>query len=126
MVMLTELLDRWKGFAFPSRRWVVAPGARAFTLGGLGQESPLLVVVPSERDAEELVDDLRLFVPALLLPAWETLPFEHISPNLATMARRAEARDHLRRPDPQTVVVASVRAAIQRLSPSPPYPVSLR
>jgi transcription-repair coupling factor (superfamily II helicase) len=124
--MLTELLDRWKGFAFPSRRWVVAPGARAFTLGGLGQESPLLVVVPSERDAEELVDDLRLFVPALLLPAWETLPFEHISPNLATMARRAEARDHLRRPDPQTVVVASVRAAIQRLSPSPPYPVSLR
>lgn len=123
--MLSHLSDRWRGFVFPSRRWVVAPGARAFALAGMALQNPVLALVPSERDAEELVDDLALFTRALLLPAWETLPFEHISPNLATMARRAQGRDQLRRAEPETVVVAPVRAAIQRLSPSPPYPVTV-
>lgn len=123
--MLSHLCDRWRGFVFPSRRWVVSPGARAFALAGMALESPVLALVPSERDAEELVDDLALFTRALLLPAWETLPFEHISPNLATMARRAQGRDQLRRAELETVVVAPIRAAIQRLSPSPPYPVTV-
>ena len=52
-------------------------------------------MVPGEREAEELVDDLALFTDALHLPAWETLPFEHVSPNVATMAARAEARHAL-------------------------------
>jgi transcription-repair coupling factor (superfamily II helicase) len=85
---------------------------------------PILVVVPGERDAEELVDDLALFTDlAVLLPAWETLPFEHVSPNLTTMASRARARDLLEIGEPGTVVVGSVRAVTQRLSPSPVRPV---
>ena len=92
---LEILVDRWRAHHFPTGRWAVPGAARAFALAGLVRHGsgPLLVVVSSERDAEDLVDDLSLFTSsALLLPAWETLPFEHMSPNAATMARRAEAR----------------------------------
>ena len=120
---LSAFLDRWRGQHVPSRRWVVGAGARAFTLAGLAREGQVLAVTPSERDAEELYDDLLLFARAHLIPAWETLPFEHISPNLGTMARRAEGRFLLKNPAPDRVLVTSVRAALQRLSPSFPNPV---
>ncbi len=100
--------------------------ARALVVGGLirRRKGPLLVVVPSERDAESLASDLRLFIDEVLLfPAWETLPFEHVSPNMATMAHRAEARHRLAQVHDGLVVVASVRAAIQRVSDSPTSPV---
>ncbi len=84
----------------------------------------MLCIVPGEHDAEEMVDDLTLFTDqALALPAWETLPFEHVSPNVTTMASRARARDLLSVGDPGTIVVASVRAITQRVSPSPVRPV---
>ena len=84
----------------------------------------MLVVVPGEREAEELADDLGLFLDDVLLaPAWETLPFEHVSPNVSTMAHRAQAIDALA--SRSGVVVASVRSAIQRLSPSPRAPMTL-
>lgn len=83
-----------------------------------------MVVVPSEREAESLASDLRLFLyEVLLLPSWETLPFEHVSPNTATMARRAEARHRMAAAPPGLVVVASVRAAIQRVSCSSYEPI---
>ena len=101
------------------------PGARAFALAALARQSPVLAVVPSERDAEDLADDLALFADSYLIPAWETLPFEHVSPNLATMARRSEGLARVRQGTPG-VVVASVRAAVQRLSPSNPWPIVIR
>jgi len=107
--------------------WSVAPGGRAFAIAGLADRlgSPLLVVVPGERDAEELADDIALFADEVLLaPAWETLPFEHVSPNTATMAHRSQAR-HALEQGGRVVVVASVRGAIQRLSPSPYAPLTL-
>jgi transcription-repair coupling factor (superfamily II helicase) len=86
----------------------------------------LLVVVPGERDAEELADDLALFLDDVTLaPAWETLPFEHVSPNIGTMARRAQARHRLGRGGGPSVVVASIRSVIQRISPSSPDPLVL-
>jgi transcription-repair coupling factor (superfamily II helicase) len=88
-------------------------------------KGPLLAIVPGERDAEELAEDLALFHSAVvLMPAWETLPFEHVSPNAATMARRAEARHMLAAGEPGSVVVASARSVSQRISPSDPGPVS--
>jgi transcription-repair coupling factor (superfamily II helicase) len=109
-------------------RWVVSAGARAFAIAGLARKlgGAFLVVVPGERDAEELADDLALFADDVaLMPAWEILPFEHISPNASTMARRAEARHRLSNDGVPAIVVASVRAAIQRSSPSDPSPVIL-
>ena len=108
---------------------VVPPSLRAFFLAGLaiGSRAPVLAIVPGERDAEDLADDLELFVSgSRFLPAWETLPFEHVSPNVGTMASRAAARHALRAGAAGTVVVASVRAAVQRVSPSPTDPIVLR
>ena len=87
---------------------------------------PLLVVVAGEREAEDLVEDVAIFTGDVLqLPAWETLPFEHVSPNVVTMAARVEARHRLTM-DAPLVVVASVRAVIQRLSPTSVEPFVLR
>ena len=99
---------------------------RAFAIAGLAEAvgGPFLVLTPGEVESEELADDLALFLPDIeLAPAWETLPFEHVSPNTLTMGRRARARHRLASSDP-VVVVASVRSAVQRVSNSSVAPVT--
>ena len=130
-VPLGPLVDRWGTDARPETpgRLVIPPALRAFFLAGMAAaaEGPVLAVVPGEREAEDLVDDVSLFSGAVFhLPAWETLPFEHVSPAVTTMAARAQARHALGLAEPGTIVVASVRAATQRLSPSSPDPVLVR
>jgi transcription-repair coupling factor (superfamily II helicase) len=127
---LAPLLEVWRAASLPALDsvWAVAPGGRAFAVAGLFTqlEEPLLVVTSGETEAEELVDDLSLFTDRVIpAPAWETLPFEHVSPNSSTMALRARAR-HLLASGGPVLVVASVRAAVQRLSPSPYEPLRLR
>ena len=109
-------------------RVAVAASGRAFFLAGLAKfaEKPIFAIVPGERDAEELADDLELFSDKVyFLPAWETLPFEHVSPNTFTMARRSAARHALANGGAGTIIVGSVRAATQRISPSPTAPLEL-
>ena len=126
---LRVLLEQWKrglDVDIPGRV-VVPPSLRAYVLAasavGLGR--PVLAVVAGEREAEDLVDDVSLFLEDTHhLPAWETLPFEHVSPNVVTMARRIDARHRLRGED-AAVVVASVRAVTQRISPSRITPVAV-
>lgn len=84
---------------------------------------PVLAVVAGEREAEELAEDVALFTPDVIhLPAWETLPFEHVSPNVVTMAERVEARHRLTG-ERGFVVIASVRAVTQRVSPTTTNPL---
>jgi transcription-repair coupling factor (superfamily II helicase) len=123
-------LDVWSAASLPDLDgvWSVASGGRAFALAGLVEQvgQPTLVVVPGESDAEELGDDLGLFLnDVYLAPAWETLPFEHVSPNIVTMAHRARARHVLDTGSGPLIVVASVRSAIQRLSTSDYSPLVL-
>ena len=127
---LSPLLAAWRSAPLPDLDsvWAVAPGGRAFALAGLFEslEQSILVVIPGEGDAEELVDDLRLFTDGVVFaPAWETLPFEHVSPNTATMAMRSQARHRIQGEAP-VLVVASVRGAVQRLSSSSVAPIALR
>src|SRR5947209_18190463 len=102
----------------------VSEPARAFTVAGLATLSdrhPVVVAVPTSTDAERLAHDLRAFLGADqvdVFPAWETLPFERVSPSVDTMGRRLRAMWRLR--DPQRmprVLVASVRSLVQRLGP---------
>ena len=83
---------------------VVAAALAAFT-----ERTPLLVVTATGLDAERLGDDLACLIapegdeseepddgpvvgalagPVTVLPAWETLPFERVSPETETMGRR--------------------------------------
>src|SRR5690606_22717004 len=51
-------------------------------------------------------------------PAWETLPFERMSPTVETMGRRLRTLWRLRHPQfAPAVLVAPVRALVQRLGP---------
>ncbi|MCK4176386.1 transcription-repair coupling factor [Aciditerrimonas ferrireducens] len=92
-------------------------------LAQLGGRRPLLVVTPTQADAERVAHDLRAFLPAAeveLFPAWDTLPFERVSPESWAMAQRLRVLWRLQghpaaAAGPVTVVVAPVRAVLQRL-----------
>ncbi|HWS45538.1 MAG TPA: transcription-repair coupling factor [Acidimicrobiia bacterium] len=94
----------------------------AATLARATARRPVVMVVPTAVEAERIAGDLREYVgedAVELFPAWETLPFERVSPATETMGRRLRViwrlragGDHL----PQ-VVVAPVRALVQRLGP---------
>ncbi|MGE3835795.1 MAG: transcription-repair coupling factor [Acidimicrobiia bacterium] len=109
------------------RDGVLAVGepARAVTLAALAHLSerrPVLVAVPTTGEAERLAADLGQFLGegrVELFPAWETLPFERVSPAVETMGRRLRTMWRLRAgaTDGPDVVVAPVRALVQRLGP---------
>ncbi len=103
----------------------VAEAARPLTLASIAAQSerrPVVVAVPTSTEAERLRSDLATYLgddDVSLFPAWETLPFERVSPNVETMGRRLEVLWRLRDPDTTPrVVVASARALVQRLGPN--------
>jgi transcription-repair coupling factor (superfamily II helicase) len=111
-------------FGDPQALIAVSESARPVAIAALSQlggRKPLLVACPTGRDAGQLYDDLCQFLPpdqVALFPAWETLPFERISPSVETMGRRLEVLWRLRTPDRMpAVVVTGVRALLQRLGP---------
>ncbi len=98
--------------------------AQAIAIAALAERSgrrPTLVAVPTTGEAERLVADLSVFLGAdevLSFPAWETLPFERVSPSLEAMGHRMQAIWHLQEPERcPLVVVAPIRALIQQLGP---------
>ena len=124
--VLLELLGRL------SASVSVPEPARAMVLAGLSAASdrrPLLVAVPTRVEAERIVSDLAAFLgPERVdeLPAWETLPFERVSPSFETMGYRSRVLHRLvgssdvgssdiDTSSMSTVIVASARALAQRV-----------
>jgi transcription-repair coupling factor (superfamily II helicase) len=102
----------------------VPEAARALVTAGLSrltQRRPLVLAVPTSTEAERVAHDLAAFLgdeAVELFPAWETLPFERVSPGVETMGRRLRVLWRLHEPErAPAVVVASVRALVQRLGP---------
>ena len=111
----------------------VATPAQAFVLAGLlrlGTRRPVLIVTPTGQDASQLAHDLEVFAGVRgdgpssveVFPAWETLPFERVSPEVHTMGRRLRLLWHLGGPDADEmigpdIVVAPIKAVLQRLGP---------
>ena len=117
----------------------VSDAAAAYLIAGLchlGTRNPVLVVTPTIADATRIAHDLSAFMGTKqvgLLPAWDTLPFERVSPDATTMGQRLRLLwrmgiDPVNRepggtapigvPDDQLrVAVAPVRALLQRLGP---------
>ena len=104
--------------------------ARPVLIAALAQatsRSPLVVAVPTGTMAQQLVDDLTVFVGAgevELFPAWETLPFERVSPAVHTMGDRMRVMWRLRN-NPPRIVVAGVRALLQKLAPGNADPLTV-
>ena len=102
----------------------VPDAARAYAIAGLvhlSDRHPVVVAVPTSTDAERLAHDLRAFLSPEdvdLFPAWETLPFERVSPGVEAMGRRLRTMWRLRDPARMPrVLVAPVRSLVQRLGP---------
>jgi transcription-repair coupling factor (superfamily II helicase) len=102
----------------------VPDAAVAFVVAGmcrLGERRPLLVVTPTVNAAERLSHDVGAFLgdgAVELFPAWDTLPFERVSPELSTMGRRLRLLWRLQDPSSApAVIVAPVRSLLQRLGP---------
>ena len=99
----------------------VAESGQAAVLAAIAElngRRPVVVAVPTTADAERLAGDLSAMLDggAALFPAWETLPFERISPGVETMGRRCEAIWQLHETDRcPPVLVAPIRALLQRL-----------
>ena len=57
-----------------------------------GREQPLLVLTADARSAQQLQADLQLLAPAdlpvILIPDWETLPYDHFPPHPEIIAER--------------------------------------
>ncbi len=108
----------------PDARLAIVEVARSISIAALAQLSskrPLVVACPTGAMAGQMYDDLTQFLPAGAVahfPAWETLPFERVSPAVDTMGQRLEVLWRLRNSDrcPQ-VIVAGVRALLQKLGP---------
>ena len=134
------------------RSLVVAPGARPAVLAAmaLGEEgvqrvaggdapaagsaevsgTPLLVVTATGREAEETALALRSYLPAddvAVMPAWETLPHERLSPRADTVAQRLSVLRRLAHPEeggairvlvvPVCALLAPVIAGLGELEP---------
>ena len=97
--------------------------ARPLVIAGLAErwsDSTIVVATPTGTAAQLIHDDLVHYVGAqhaLLYPAWETLPFERVSPSVETMGKRLEVLWRLRTSDQPRIVVGSVRALLQKLAP---------
>ncbi|MDE0322202.1 MAG: transcription-repair coupling factor [Acidimicrobiaceae bacterium] len=134
---LAQRLGRDHGFVSmlgrASGSIAVAEGARPFVVAGLatlGSRIPILVVTATANEAERYAADLRTWLgegQVALFAAWETLPFERVSPATETMGRRLAVLEALKPrsgPGEQVaefgvpeVIVAPIRALLQRLSP---------
>jgi transcription-repair coupling factor (superfamily II helicase) len=97
---------------------------RAITIAGLARVSsrrPIIVAAATTTEADKLAHDLTAYLGAgevELFPAWETLPFERVSPGVATMGQRLRVLWRLGELERSPrVVVASIRALLQRLGP---------
>lgn len=108
----------------------VVDGLRVPLLGALLAERNgpqcLFVVTATGREAEAVRDALGSYLPdaeVLEFPAWETLPHERLSPSaqtvgtrIATLRKLAAWQDAAAGERRTTVVVASVRAALQPIA----------
>lgn len=103
-------------------------GIRPPLAAALAQHAPVILVVPSQRDGEEIVDDIRSWWSGdpeqiALMPSWETLPHERLSPRADTVAQRMAIFRRLAHPKGDSgqfgrihILVLPVRSLIQPVS----------
>ncbi|MSP39554.1 MAG: transcription-repair coupling factor [Deltaproteobacteria bacterium] len=120
------LSGNWRGI---KRVQGVQGGARAYLLSLVAARArrPLLVIAASANHAETLFDDLSFFLgeernlPPFrkrlhLLPSWEVLPFENLSPHPDNIAARLEGLYKLVE-ESAPILISTPAALMQRVIP---------
>ncbi|HUR21200.1 MAG TPA: hypothetical protein VMZ90_10355, partial [Vicinamibacterales bacterium] len=106
----------------------LGPGAMAFHASALAQDGPVVLVVPTDPDIEQMTADARFFLSAmkglsdaqaeqavLPFPSQEVDPYRGLAPHLEVASARARALAALATGTSQ-LVIASARALPPRLS----------
>ena len=100
---------------------VEGPAAlRPFLAAALAENRTVLVVTATDREAEDLgaaAADLIDEHAVAVLPSWETLPHERLSPRPDTVGRRLTLFRRLATDDAPRVLVAAARSLIQPIAP---------
>ncbi|MFI2103230.1 transcription-repair coupling factor [Isoptericola sp. NPDC019693] len=98
---------------------VVGPvGVRAPLLAAAAERRPLVVVTATGREADELAASVRAYLPddraddVAVLPAWETLPHERLSPRADTVAKRLAVFRRLAHPAPEPGLTGPIRLLV--------------
>ncbi|MCT2173922.1 transcription-repair coupling factor [Dietzia cinnamea] len=93
---------------------------RPFLVGALAERAPLLVVTATERECEELADELSGMYDGEVaqFPSWETLPHERLSPAADTIGRRLEVLSAVMAGRAPRIIVAAARSVVQPISPA--------
>lgn len=102
------------------RTGVLTASADARLLAGLlTPGTPLLVLTADAEAAQRLKDEIPVFAPqarVLLLPDWETLPYDHFSPHADLVSERLATLWQIRQGQAD-VILAPVSTAMTRLAP---------
>lgn len=114
-------IDKLAGYTVSS----VPEGYDAFLVDYFAQNSAkdILYIVSDGVElarAADLLEYLNPVLKVLRFPAWDTVPYDRVSPNVAVVAQRVETLSELAlHPSSKTprVVVASVGAVLQKLPP---------
>ena len=113
-------INKLEGFTLSS----VAEGYDAFLVDYFTQNSADILYIASDGVELARVADLLEYInpklKVLRFPAWDTVPYDRVSPNVQIMAERIEVLSELaQNPNAKTprVVVASVGAVLQKLPP---------
>jgi transcription-repair coupling factor (superfamily II helicase) len=118
------LLGHWSG---AKRVQGLQGGAHAYalSLAAAGADRPMLVVVAGVHEAEKLYDDVLFFLGeessaaplrkrVHLLPSWEVLPFENLSPHPDDVAGRLHALYKLVE-EPAPILISTPAALMQKV-----------
>lgn len=113
------LSDGWpKGFALDTIIGEVPIAASAFTAHLIhAKEKRPLILCTSDKEADRLASDLRLFAHDVLeYPAWESLPSEEIPPSKDTSGRRLKLIAHLAKAKAPLIVTTPAALCQKTLS----------
>ena len=108
---MTILPQHYLGVQGPGYAWIAAQH--------LLHCNKLLIVTNDRKSSESLTHDLSTFQKTLAVnhfSSWETLPFEEVSPQLATSALRIKIL-HKAQSSERSLIVTSVEGLIQRVPP---------
>ncbi|WP_162013708.1 transcription-repair coupling factor [Bifidobacterium gallicum] len=92
-------------------------GIRPALVAATAERKPVVMVVPSAREANEMAEAIRSYYDGdsnavAVLDAWETLPHERLSPRADTVANRMQVFARLCHPQPGDAMFGTIRILV--------------
>lgn len=115
MTLLSAFPDQPITAPFVGGELVCINSVRSYVLAKLSGDSPLLVIAPSSRIADDLSDEITSLIGdhVVNFPAWETLPHERLSPKSDTVTTRIKALHQMNSANQPKIIITSIRGALQ-------------